>query len=37
MGTVLHVTIVRKGSFIPRCDGLSYVALEVRGGPGDRR
>ncbi|XP_053934216.1 coiled-coil domain-containing protein 33 [Cuculus canorus] len=29
MGTVLHVTITRKGSFIPRCDGLSYVALEV--------
>ncbi|KAM6058315.1 LOW QUALITY PROTEIN: coiled-coil domain-containing protein 33 [Chlamydotis macqueenii] len=28
-GTVLHVTIIRKGSFIPRCDGLSYVALEV--------
>ncbi|KAM6125471.1 coiled-coil domain-containing protein 33 [Phoenicopterus ruber ruber] len=28
-GTVLHVTVVRKGSSIPRCDGLSYVALEV--------
>ncbi|KAM6388110.1 LOW QUALITY PROTEIN: coiled-coil domain-containing protein 33 [Pluvialis apricaria] len=28
-GTVLHVTIIRKGSFISRCDGLSYVALEV--------
>ncbi|XP_074736107.1 coiled-coil domain-containing protein 33 [Strix uralensis] len=28
-GTVLHVTIIRKRSFIPRCDGLSYVALEV--------
>ncbi|KAM6246341.1 LOW QUALITY PROTEIN: coiled-coil domain-containing protein 33 [Spheniscus humboldti] len=28
-GTVLHVTIIRKGSFIPRCDGLSYAALEV--------
>ncbi|XP_059680090.1 coiled-coil domain-containing protein 33 [Gavia stellata] len=28
-GTVLHVTVIRKGSFIPRCDGLSYVALEV--------
>ncbi|NWH42638.1 CCD33 protein, partial [Fregata magnificens] len=28
-GTVLCVTIIRKGSFIPRCDGLSYVALEV--------
>ncbi|KAM6301762.1 coiled-coil domain-containing protein 33 [Podargus strigoides] len=29
VGTALHVTIVRKGSFIPRCHGLSYVALEV--------
>ncbi|XP_074012128.1 coiled-coil domain-containing protein 33 [Numenius arquata] len=28
-GTVLHVTITRKGSFISRCDGFSYVALEV--------
>ncbi|KAM4661646.1 coiled-coil domain-containing protein 33 [Amazona ochrocephala] len=29
VGMVLHVTITRKGSFIPRCGGLSYVALEV--------
>ncbi|XP_030353939.1 coiled-coil domain-containing protein 33 [Strigops habroptila] len=29
VGTVLHVTITRKGSFIPHCHGLSYVALEV--------
>ncbi|XP_030901811.2 coiled-coil domain-containing protein 33 [Melopsittacus undulatus] len=29
VGMVLHVTITRKGSFIPRCDGLNYVALEV--------
>ncbi|KAJ7417101.1 coiled-coil domain-containing protein 33 [Pitangus sulphuratus] len=29
VGMVLHVTITRKKSFIPRCDGLSYVALEV--------
>ncbi|KAM9515459.1 coiled-coil domain-containing protein 33-like [Guaruba guarouba] len=29
VGMVLHVTITRKGSFIPCCDGLSYVALEV--------
>ncbi|XP_061206000.1 coiled-coil domain-containing protein 33 [Neopsephotus bourkii] len=29
VGMVLHVTITRKGSFITRCDGLSYVALEV--------
>ncbi|XP_075287410.1 coiled-coil domain-containing protein 33 [Opisthocomus hoazin] len=29
VGMVLHVTIIRKGSFIPRCNGLSYVALEV--------
>ncbi|KAM6060446.1 LOW QUALITY PROTEIN: coiled-coil domain-containing protein 33 [Theristicus caerulescens] len=29
VGTVLYVTIIRKGCFIPRCDGLSYVALEV--------
>ncbi|KAM6257514.1 coiled-coil domain-containing protein 33 [Porphyrio hochstetteri] len=28
-GMVLYVSITRKGSFIPRCDGLSYVALEV--------
>ncbi|XP_075620982.1 coiled-coil domain-containing protein 33 [Balearica regulorum gibbericeps] len=28
-GTVLHVTVIRKGTFIPRCGGLSYVALEV--------
>ncbi|XP_040979296.1 coiled-coil domain-containing protein 33 [Aquila chrysaetos chrysaetos] len=28
-GTVLHVTLIRKRSFIPRCAGLSYVALEV--------
>ncbi|KAM6196100.1 coiled-coil domain-containing protein 33 [Sarcoramphus papa] len=28
-GMVLHVTVIRKGSFVPRCDGLSYVALEV--------
>ncbi|KAM6308909.1 coiled-coil domain-containing protein 33 [Aegotheles albertisi] len=28
-GTVLHVSLIRKGSFIPRCHGLSYVALEV--------
>ncbi|XP_069653918.1 coiled-coil domain-containing protein 33 isoform X2 [Haliaeetus albicilla] len=34
---VLHVTLIRRRSFIPRCAGLSYVALEVRGGPGDRR
>ncbi|XP_056203373.1 coiled-coil domain-containing protein 33 [Falco biarmicus] len=29
VGTVLHTTIIRKGSFIPRCDGFSYAALEV--------
>ncbi|XP_071424927.1 coiled-coil domain-containing protein 33 [Pithys albifrons albifrons] len=29
VGMVLHVTITRKRSFIPRCDGLSYVALQV--------
>ncbi|KAM9375087.1 coiled-coil domain-containing protein 33 [Phaethornis superciliosus] len=29
VGTVLNVTITRKGSFIPRCHGFSYVALEV--------
>ncbi|XP_051626296.1 coiled-coil domain-containing protein 33 [Manacus candei] len=29
VGMVLRVTITRKKSFIPRCDGLSYVALEV--------
>ncbi|XP_050165663.1 coiled-coil domain-containing protein 33 [Myiozetetes cayanensis] len=29
VGMVLHVTITRKKSFIPRCDGLGYVALEV--------
>ncbi|XP_027745729.1 coiled-coil domain-containing protein 33 [Empidonax traillii] len=29
VGVVLHVTITRRKSFIPRCDGLSYVALEV--------
>ncbi|KAM6352638.1 LOW QUALITY PROTEIN: coiled-coil domain-containing protein 33 [Alca torda] len=28
-GMVLHVTFIRKGSSIPRCDGFSYVALEV--------
>ncbi|XP_068266840.1 coiled-coil domain-containing protein 33 [Nyctibius grandis] len=28
-GMALNVTIIRKGSFIPRCHGLSYVALEV--------
>ncbi|XP_054693395.1 coiled-coil domain-containing protein 33 [Grus americana] len=28
-GTVLNVTVIRKGTFIPRCGGLSYVALEV--------
>lgn len=36
VGTVLHVTVTRKGSCVPRYRGLSYVALEVRGGPGDR-
>lgn len=36
VGTVLHVTVTRKGSCIPRYHGLSYVALEVRGGLGDR-
>ncbi|KAJ7422453.1 hypothetical protein WISP_37774 [Willisornis vidua] len=29
VGMVLHVTITRKRSFIARCDGLSYVALQV--------
>ncbi|XP_064933136.1 coiled-coil domain-containing protein 33 isoform X2 [Columba livia] len=29
VGTVLHVTVTRKGSCIPRYQGLSYVALEV--------
>ncbi|XP_065498180.1 coiled-coil domain-containing protein 33 [Caloenas nicobarica] len=29
VGTVLHVTVTRKGTRIPRCHGLSYVALEV--------
>ncbi|XP_054254951.1 coiled-coil domain-containing protein 33-like, partial [Indicator indicator] len=29
VGTVLKVTISRKGSCIPRCHGFSYVALEV--------
>ncbi|PKK25383.1 coiled-coil domain containing 33 [Columba livia] len=29
VGTVLHVTVTRKGSCIPRYHGLSYVALEV--------
>ncbi|XP_010570545.1 PREDICTED: coiled-coil domain-containing protein 33 [Haliaeetus leucocephalus] len=28
-GMVLHVTLIRRRSFIPRCAGLSYVALEV--------
>ncbi|KAM7102986.1 coiled-coil domain-containing protein 33 [Ciconia maguari] len=28
-GMVLYVTIIRKGGFIPCCNGLSYVALEV--------
>ncbi|XP_061856405.1 coiled-coil domain-containing protein 33 [Colius striatus] len=29
VGTVLHVTLTRKGSVIPHCNGLRYVALEV--------
>ncbi|XP_065703491.1 coiled-coil domain-containing protein 33 [Patagioenas fasciata] len=29
VGTILHVTVTRKGSCIPRYHGLSYMALEV--------
>ncbi|XP_035755394.1 coiled-coil domain-containing protein 33 [Egretta garzetta] len=28
-GMVLCITVIRRGSFVPRCRGLSYVALEV--------
>uniref|UniRef100_A0A8B9SEM1 Coiled-coil domain containing 33 n=1 Tax=Apteryx owenii TaxID=8824 RepID=A0A8B9SEM1_APTOW len=35
-GTSLYVTVVRKGSVIPRCEGMDYAGLEVRAEPGRR-